>query len=60
MVSRDRMDRRELRIRYILVVATMFPALIAIFVLRYYPLNETRMTEIRPNSNAGAEQFDLR
>lgn len=36
-----------LRIRYILVVATTLPALLAIAVLRFYPLNEARMTEIR-------------
>jgi GPH family glycoside/pentoside/hexuronide:cation symporter len=36
-----------LRIRYILVVATVLPALIAIFVLRFYPLNAAKMTEIR-------------
>ena len=36
-----------LRIRYILVVATTLPALSSIFVLRFYPLNEARMTSIR-------------
>lgn len=36
-----------LAIRYILVAATTLPALIAIFILRYYPLNEARMADIR-------------
>ncbi len=36
-----------LRIRYILVAATTVPALIAIVVLRYYPLDEAKMAVIR-------------
>jgi GPH family glycoside/pentoside/hexuronide:cation symporter len=36
-----------LRIRYILVVATVVPALIAIFLLRFYPLNEAKMAAVR-------------
>lgn len=36
-----------LRIRYILVAATTLPALLAIYMLRFYPLNEARMAKIR-------------
>jgi GPH family glycoside/pentoside/hexuronide:cation symporter len=41
-----------LLLRYVLVLATTIPALLAIFVLRYYPLNQTRAQEIRSDLEA--------
>lgn len=36
-----------LRIRYVLVLATTLPALLAILALRWYPLDATRMASVR-------------